>query len=127
MAGKSYAKRVRAHKLTLHAMWQLLFPQLMDYFEEKDRDLKEELLNTARPDGLQDYDALATSLASTRFRNCMAEFVQSKDENVNFQYWWQYMNMVCILLLFIRAQRDCLWELHLYAFQSANASIVLSL
>ena len=27
------------------------------------------------------------------------------------------MNMVCLLLQFIRAQRDGLWELHLYAFQ----------
>ena len=29
---------------------------------------------------------------------------------------WQYMGMVSILFLFIRAQRDGVWDLYLYAF-----------
>jgi hypothetical protein len=117
MGGKSYAKGVRAHKLTLQAMWQLVLPQLLPYIEKKDHELKKDILKAARSDAPQDYDALVTTLASTRFCNLMAEFVLSKEQDVNFQYWWQYMNMVCILLLFIRAQRDGLWELHLYAFK----------
>ena len=32
-------------------------------------------------------------------------------------FWWQYMEMVGILLMYTRAQRDGLWYLHLYAFR----------
>ena len=39
-------------------------------------------------------------------------------DNVNFKFWWGYIQMVQILLLFTRAHRDGNWELHLYAFQA---------
>ena len=44
-------------------------------------------------------------------------FVASKGNDTNFRYWWSYMQMVQILLLFIRAQRDGVWNLHIHAFQ----------
>ena len=31
--------------------------------------------------------------------------------------WWEYLQMVKILLMFTRAQRDGIWELHLLAFK----------
>ena len=35
------------------------------------------------------------------------EFVaQSFQENVNFMFWWHYMELVSILLIFTRAQRE---------------------
>ena len=39
------------------------------------------------------------------------------NDNPNFRFWWGYMQMVHILLLFSRAQRDGIWDLHLQAFQ----------
>jgi len=39
-----------------------------------------------------------------------------KEKNPNLEHWWQYMEMFCILL-FVRAQREGMWDLHLYAFQ----------
>ena len=98
-------------------MWQLVLPQLLTYIEKEDHELKEDLLNAARLDDPQGYDTLVTTLASTRFCNHMTEFVLSKEKHVNFQYWWQYMNMVCILLMFFGAQLEGRWELHLYAFR----------
>lgn len=115
--GKSYAKGVRAHKLTLQALWQLLLPQLLSYLEEHDHILKEDLVKMAQSNEPQQYDDLVTILSSASFQNCLHAFVLSKSEDINFQYWWNYMKMVNILLLFIRAQRDGLWDLHLFAFR----------
>ncbi len=38
MSGKSYAKGVRAHNLTLQCLWNILLPQLLSYIEEHDQD-----------------------------------------------------------------------------------------
>ena len=40
-----------------------------------------------------------------------------KNENPDIKFWWNYMEMVNILLYFIRAQRDGLWDLHLFSFR----------
>ena len=45
----------------------------------------------------------------------MAIFIDSQ-KNVNFRFWWRYLQMVQILLLFVRAQREENWELHLSSF-----------
>ncbi|MES9880098.1 MAG: hypothetical protein ABW185_04375 [Sedimenticola sp.] len=117
MSGKSYSKGVRAHKLTLQALWQLLLPQVMSYIDEQDGDLKDDIVNAAKSDEPHGCDVLVTILTSADFCNHMDSFLRDKADDLNFQYWWQYMNMVCILLRFIRAQRDGLWDLHLSAFR----------
>ena len=54
---------------------------------------------------------------SCRYQALLSSFITTKkDKNPIFEYWWNYMEMVRILLLFIRAQREGLWQLHLYAF-----------
>ena len=56
-------------------------------------------------------------LSSGRQRKVLASLIAvKKEKDPNLQYWLQYMDMVCILLLFIRAQREEIWDLHLYAF-----------
>lgn len=47
----------------------------------------------------------------------MEAFLATK-ENPNFKLWWSHTQMVQILILFTRARRDGIWELHLSAFQS---------
>ena len=51
MAGKSYARSVRAHKLTFQALWHILIPKLYSYLEEVDKDYKTDLL-----ENVQEYD-----------------------------------------------------------------------
>ena len=112
MAGKSYARGMRAHKLTLQALWQLLLPQLTVYLEEHDEQLKNELDNAS-----DCINTLISVINTDRFRKAMEGFLEDRESNVNFKFWWQYMEMVMILLMFTRAQRDGIWKLHLYAFQ----------
>lgn len=52
-----------------------------------------------------------------RFQNVMNEFLKKQSSNVNFCFWWHYLDMVSILLMFTRAQRDGIWDLHLFSFR----------
>ena len=38
LAGKAYNKAMRAHKLTLQALWRLLMPSLLSFVAEADAD-----------------------------------------------------------------------------------------
>ncbi|KAL8561352.1 hypothetical protein ACOMHN_040430 [Nucella lapillus] len=70
-----------------------------------------------KKEGNSTTEDLMSLLAEKDFRDAMEAFLATK-ENPNFKFWWSYMQMVQILLLFTRAQRDGIWELHLSAFQS---------
>ena len=93
---------------------QLLIPQLLPYLEKHDQGLKDDIEKTMKSDDPHDYSALVAILASAKFHNIMVAF--AKEGDTNFQYKWQYMDMVCILFHFIRAQQDGIWELHLCTF-----------
>lgn len=50
MAGTSYAKGMRAHELSLQALWQLVLPQHLVYLEEKVQQLKDFIAGTMEKD-----------------------------------------------------------------------------
>ncbi|KAG1664222.1 hypothetical protein GQR58_019901 [Nymphon striatum] len=119
MMGKSYAKGVRAHKLTWQALWQLLLPQFISFLEENNLELQKRILDMIQEANLkedQKFDTLVSTLSSPEFTD-LAAFVKGKEEDPNFMYWWCYMEMVSILMRFVRPQRDGLWELHHSAFR----------
>jgi len=58
---------------------------------------------------------LIDHLNGDEFRDSMATFIDSQ-KNVNFRFWWSYLQMVQTLLLFVRAQREENWELNLSSF-----------
>ncbi|KAK5916347.1 hypothetical protein CgunFtcFv8_011340 [Champsocephalus gunnari] len=61
---------------------------------------------------------MVDKLTTDRFQQPMKEFAASLAvDDPNAAFWWDYMTMVNIVLCFIRAQRDGLWNLHLYAFK----------
>ena len=43
--------------------------------------------------------------------------VEECDKSPNFSFWWMYMEMVSVLLMFTRAQRDGDWELYMTSFR----------
>ena len=105
MSGKSYARGMRGHKLTLQALWRLLVPKLLIFIKATDQGLEKDLQDGLSNDGT---DVLLRLCVSPHFSNAMDSFVSSND-NPNFQFWWTYMKMVKILLLFTRAHREGLW------------------
>ena len=117
LAGKDYNKGTRVHKITLQAMWQLILPQVLAFIVEKDNELKQNLERSVQSNSKEDYLTLLDLLSSTRYQALLSSFITTKkDKNPNFEYWWNYIEMVRILLLFIRAQREGLWQLYRYAF-----------
>lgn len=97
----------RVHKITLQTMWQLLLPQRLVYLEEKDNELKQSLEKSVQSDKEEDFLKLLDLVSSARYRTVLSSFIADKKEkNPNLEYWWQYMEMACILLLFVRAQRE---------------------
>jgi len=99
LSGKSYARGMRTHKLTLQALWRIHVPQLLEFIQQEDAQLSEEIENKSAPENLEDLIPL---LASTRFRELMERFVAS-NSNPNFKFWWEYMQMIQILLQFIHS------------------------
>ncbi len=114
LAGKFYARGIRAHKLSLQAMWRILMPQLLDFIGEKIFSCKKMLEESMQEKNLS---KLISILESKNFIDVLDGFVASKESDGNFRFCWSYMEMVQILLQFIRAQRDGMWKLHIYAFQ----------
>ena len=84
MAGKSYARSVRAHKLTFQALWHFLLPKLYSYLEV-DKDYKTDLLESVQQyDTSCSVDTLTNILASDTFKSHMDTFVDHiKNENPN--------------------------------------------
>ena len=116
MSGKDNAKATRTHKITMQALWELLLPQLLTFLHDHDRELEKTITDLSLSKA--DHNDLVDIVLSARFQDQMEAFVNTNTEqNPNFQYWWQYIEMVIILLMFIRAQQDGIWELHLFAFR----------
>ena len=114
--GKDLKKGIRAHKLTLQAFWiLLLLPQLFDYLQSENEELYNSIKQVETDEeSIQDCIAL---LMGDQFTAIMNTFISLRSEDdPNFRFWWQYMEMVTILLMFTRAQRDGIWDLHIWAF-----------
>ena len=105
--------------LGAQAPWYFLLPKLYSYLEEVDKNYKTDLLASVQEyDTSCSVDTLTNILASDTFRSHMDTSVHDiKNENPNIKFWWNYLKMVNILLYFIRAQRDGLWDLHLFSFR----------
>ena len=116
LSGKAYNKAMRAHKLTLQALWRLLLPTFLLFAAESDKECHDEVSAMAADENLERIPELITCLTKERFQKLLKDFIASKCDEVNFVFWWNYMDMVSILLHFTRAQRDGIWDLHLHSF-----------
>ena len=61
-------------------------------------------------------EPLSHILGSDHVQGLLTTFAYTHCDNPNFRMWSTYMNMVEILLDFVRAERDGNWTLHLEAF-----------
>ena len=116
MTGKDYNKAMRAHKLTFQAMWRILFPQFLSFMETHDQEFATALESHSTGNS-QEIDDLITLLSGPGFSKAKEMFMEEKGKNVNFRFWWNYLEMVSILMMFTRAQREGNWDLHLYSFK----------
>ena len=113
--GKAHKRAMRAHKITLQSLWQRLTPFLLEFCQKSYADLFQEI--SALASSPENAIALKTSLKALGVKKMLDEFVaQRSEENVNFKIWWNYMEIVSILLTFTRAHRKGIWDLYLHSF-----------
>jgi uncharacterized protein YdcH (DUF465 family) len=114
LAGKDYEKGMRAHKITFQALWELLMPQLMQYLEQNKPQLKQKI---EEADSADDNIPLLSVFDTQDFHDAVQGFCTAHASNANFKMWFSYLEMISILLLFTRADRDGLWDLHMSSFR----------
>ena len=99
----SYTRCMRAHKITLQVLWRLIIPKMQP-------ELPIELEELSKANNVDEL----IKLIDREFEVIRLFFKDQTDPNT--KYWWSYMEMVHILLLFTRAQREGNWSLHINAF-----------
>jgi len=103
ISGKGYARAMRTHKLTLQASWQLVLPQLSAHLDCVDVELRAELDSLGKWSDTEVISQMVDTLASERFHQPILDFVKVLKEDTNAEFWWNYMEMVSILLYFTKA------------------------
>ena len=114
LSGKHYSRGIRANKITAQALWSLLLPQFMIFLHNVDVTLHDAIVSATNGENLQE---LINSLSDDRLRNVFDEFTKSKT-SPNCKFWWQYLELVSIMLLFTRSLRQGLWDLYVYSFRA---------
>jgi len=91
MAGKAYNKAIRAHKLAYQALWQIVLAQVNKYVQQHAPEVHYQITEK-QSDDVEVSNVITDKTA----------------RNVNFHYWWNYIEMINIFLMFTRAQRESL-------------------
>lgn len=122
--GSAYNKAVRGHKIAVEALWRLLWVKFETWCDENNKSIPPEVRKHAMEvaKGFKGHDIDGTQKAFQALTNVNATIFPIMEEferelqMPQFQYWLNYMNMVSILLQFIRAEREGNWPLHLASF-----------
>lgn len=131
LQGKSWNRAVRAHKLTMEASWRLLLQKFSAWQTSNGRQSYAQLCDFAAPIAEIFLERSATDYYSQldqnkldnfmqhihEFRDEFEVFLEEHSQNSTFTFWKMYIDLVQILLNFVRAEREGNWELHLEAFQ----------
>jgi hypothetical protein len=126
MQGKSWNRAVRAHKLTMEAMWRTLFRTFKVWHDKHNKhtieDVNHSITSISTHFEAKNYEN--TSGAVEDFVDHVDGLVDDMDKffeenacNSTLMFWKQYIELVETLLLFIRADREGDWTLHLTTFK----------
>ena len=126
LLAKSYNRAVRAHKLTYEALLRILWPQFIEWLTEQQLQIDssvEERISTLIGliedrddiDKIVDaFNSVKSVMKASNILTLMQDFQATRSPTV--KYWQQYLDMVSVLLHFIRAERERDWLLHLSSF-----------
>ncbi len=120
LTGKHYNRCVRAHKVVYEALQRLRFRAFYDSLPDNEA----EELDSLSVDLLERIDGSLEDFCSTdptfiSWKTAFDSFVRRRNEdNPTFAFWSTYIEMVQLLLLFIRATRTSNWQLHLSVLRS---------
>ena len=127
LKGKMYNRGVRAHKLLFEALMRLQWRAFCDWIGDQIYEVDTETCN-ASLENMQEalknkdsdmisqcFDEMQTVL-SDKVSNFHHKFIsQQRESSDTFAFWIDYINMVMLLLDYIRAEREGQWKKHLSA------------
>ena len=113
LQGKHYNRAIRGHKVVYEALCRLLLEDFITSLSESDQTnlltLADELSTSYRENNPLMYDS-----QFTEFYSLFSDYVYNKAAaNPTYRYWMSYLQMVQLLLAFIRASRLSDWDQHL--------------
>lgn len=114
--GRQYNRGVRFHKIVAEALSRLRWKEFIDCCRISDADVHtlypafKELQDCINDDNLV---RVTSSPALMDLHKRYNEFCESQRVVPNFNLWSSYLQMVDLLLRFIRASRTANWDLHL--------------
>ena len=122
-SGKSYNRCVRAHKIVFEALHRLRLMAFYNTLKENEAESMNtfgvKLLNSYNDASCNDADGLMQDGALGVWKYRYDSFVKEcSEKNPTFAFWSTYMQMVQLLLEFIRATRTSDWQLHLSTLRS---------
>ena len=120
LEGKQYNRAIRAHKLVFEAMQRLRFRAFLDSLSDVDRNKViryiTNLIHTFPSPLFKD------SCYSSEWAEIVTAYEayvsQMSTVNSTFAFWSSYIEMVGLLLVFIRATRQSDWKLHIASVRS---------
>ena len=123
--GKSYNRGIRPHKLSMEALFKLLWQAFLEWLSKQDNGMdnqtKQVVVNRSNDcrtavkdkefskDGWRDFLSCVEPLTSM----LDASRSEGREKSKAFCFWEDYINMVLVLLQFIKAEGTGNWKLHL--------------
>lgn len=132
MLGKSYNRGIRAHKLVMEALFRLLWKAFLEWLSKKagalDNEVKQDVVrrssecqSTIKMEGfVNDAWLKLQGCVEPLFSLLDAFKSECKEKSKVFSFWVEYIDMVLVLLQFLKAERTGNWKLHL----SATAAMI---
>ncbi|XP_056105946.1 uncharacterized protein LOC130084505 [Rhinichthys klamathensis goyatoka] len=115
ISGHHYNRSIRAHKLLYESLQRIRLLTFLDSLPPEERYECLDVINEIKcafPD--RTMDVLCANEKFDKMCSKYEDFVKrSSAENPTFAFWSSYIDMVQILLLFVRATRESDWQLHL--------------
>lgn len=125
MLGKSYNRGIRAHKLSMEALFRLLWRAFLQWLENRSAEVttqdKQNLIAKIQECQrcFKDNESIRKSCeAVVNDINALTSLLtvfksEGKAKSKLFSFWEEYIDMVMILLQFIKAEHTGNWNLHL--------------
>jgi hypothetical protein len=115
LSGKHYNRCVRAHKMIYEAMERLRFQAFEKTLSTLEKgDIHAIDINVQEDKERRKFMEICASDKVTDMKMLYDLFIEKQcEENPLFAFWSKYIEMVQLLLLYIRATRTSDWTLHL--------------
>lgn len=118
LEGRHYNRAIRAHKIVLEALFRLKWKAFIQWLQHRGlkldslADVEEQLKDLRKELCPETYEAF---IQNTAYKDIIGQYeIFCKEEHgVLFSFWDSYIEMIMLLLRFIRATRIGCWDLHL--------------